>query len=306
MRAVRPDLDSGAEALADRVSALERALSGDAAFPRPGAPARGRSAPAPPAGAVPTAGSTPTEEDPAEAAATGTPRDVGRRPSIGALRRSKEAAAAQSGVAEADPPAPALPVVPPTAAARGQRRRRHRQHRQRRSAPERATAPAPGAARPVDRDGLTEAWGDGILQSLPARAKARYASGRFVAVDEQGAHFALPNAAHRDQCVEHQGLVEAALAAHFGTEVRLVLVVDDDARRRQRRQRRQRQQRRRIAPARPGPPAGDASPAEAPPADDDEIVDPAEFVAAGSPAEETAAAEARLLEAFPGASEVAG
>ncbi len=313
VRAVRPDLDSGAEALADRVSALERALSGDAAFPRPGAPARGRSAPAPPAGAVPTAGSTPTEEDPAEVAATGTPRDVGRRPSIGALRRSKEAAAAQSGVAEADPPAPALPVVPPTAAAAAATAAAQAAPAaaSAASAPERATAPAPGAARPVDRDGLTEAWGDGILQSLPARAKARYASGHFVAVDEQGAHFALPNAAHRDQCVEHQGLVEAALAAHFGTEVRLVLVVDDAA-----------APEAAAAPAapaaaaapadrprarpRPARPADDVPPAEAPPADDDEIVDPAEFVAAGSPAEETAAAEARLLEAFPGASEVAG
>ncbi|HXY27752.1 MAG TPA: DNA polymerase III subunit gamma/tau, partial [Acidimicrobiales bacterium] len=50
VRAVRRDLDSGAEALADRVSALEHALSGDAAFPRPGAPGRALSAAAPPAG----------------------------------------------------------------------------------------------------------------------------------------------------------------------------------------------------------------------------------------------------------------
>ncbi len=35
VRAVRPDLDSGSEALADRISALERALSGAPAFPRP-------------------------------------------------------------------------------------------------------------------------------------------------------------------------------------------------------------------------------------------------------------------------------
>ena len=83
------------------------------------------------------------------------------------------------------------------------------------------------ATQTLDRDGLTEAWGDGILQSLPARAKARYASGRFVAVDELGAHFALPNAAHRDQCAEQQALVEKALSEHFGTTVTLVLDIDD-------------------------------------------------------------------------------
>ena len=90
-----------------------------------------------------------------------------------------------------------------------------------------AATPAHGDAAPLDRDSLTEAWGDGILQSLPARAKARYASGRFVAVDEQGAHFALPNAAHREQCAEQQAVVEAALSDHFGTKVTLVLDIDD-------------------------------------------------------------------------------
>ena len=38
VRAVRPDLDSGMEALSERVSVLERSLSGAAAFPRPDAP----------------------------------------------------------------------------------------------------------------------------------------------------------------------------------------------------------------------------------------------------------------------------
>ena len=40
VRAVRPDLDSGIEALSERVSVLERSLTGAAAFPRPGAAAR--------------------------------------------------------------------------------------------------------------------------------------------------------------------------------------------------------------------------------------------------------------------------
>ncbi len=54
VRAVRPDLDSGIEALNERVSVLERSMSGAAAFPRPGAaPARPR--PPPPAAAAPAA-----------------------------------------------------------------------------------------------------------------------------------------------------------------------------------------------------------------------------------------------------------
>ena len=152
-----------------------------------------------------------------------------------------------------------------------------------------ATAAAAGA---VDRDSLTEAWGDGILRGLPARAKARYASGRFVAVDQQGAHFALPNAAHRDQCAEHLPLVEAALAAHFGMPVTLVLDVDDaDAPAS-------------GAAARPGAPPGDAHPAASADVDD---VDPADLAldAPDAGSDQASAAQARLLEAFPGASEVA-
>src|SRR6202012_381672 len=91
----------------------------------------------------------------------------------------------------------------------------------------RQVQPGPAPVVTLDRDSLTEAWSDGILQSLPARAKARYASGRFVAVDEQGAHFALPNAPHREQCLEQQADVEKALSDPCGPNVALVLLVDD-------------------------------------------------------------------------------
>jgi hypothetical protein len=158
-----------------------------------------------------------------------------------------------------------------------------------------ATASA-GSGRTLDRDGLTEAWGDGILQSLPARAKARYASGRFVAVDDLGVHFALPNAAHREQCAEQQPVVEAALSEHFGTKVKLVLDIDDSGT---------------PQAARPGPspaasgrPHGGDATASAPPADEDEYVDPNELID-DTVSDQASAAEARLLHAFPGASEVA-
>jgi hypothetical protein len=61
---------------------------------------------------------------------------------------------------------------------------------------------------------------------LSARAKALYSVGRFVASEGQEARFALPNAAHRDKCLERVAEVEAALGAHFMTPVRLVLIVD--------------------------------------------------------------------------------
>ena len=215
VRAVRPDLDSGMEALSERVSLLERTLSGGAAFPRPGAPAEHPvAADSAPAGGRPAAASPP-----APAAAGGsTPGDVGRRPSIGAVRRSQQAPGAAvepppeaaSAVPDPVPPQSDVTARQPTAAK-----------------PAAGAAPAPAAT--VDRDSLTEAWGDGILRALPARAKALYSAGRFVTVDEQGAHFALPNAAHRDRCADLVPAVEAALAAHFGTPVTLVLDVDDAA-----------------------------------------------------------------------------
>jgi DNA polymerase-3 subunit gamma/tau len=284
VRAVRPDLDSGMEALSERVSVLERAQSGAPAFPRPGASTT-RSGPAEPAGGVSAAIA------PEAPATPGPPGDVARRPSLGALRRNKEAAApppppTEAGAAvpppmmEPEPAAQAPAVTSAAAVSAG-------------SAP--AGSGSAVATLTLDRDSLTEAWGDGILQSLPARAKARYASGRFVAVDEQGAHFALPNAAHREQCVEQQADVEKALSDHFGTKVTLVLHVDDTG-----------------APpaAGPGPSpavstrsAGAAAPAPVAPADEVDYVDPSEMEDAAT--DQASAAQARLLQAFPGASEVA-
>jgi hypothetical protein len=229
---------------------------------------------------------------------------VGQRPSLGALKRSKAAAAAaapaaapvEAVVAEVVEPSPAEPSAP--------------------------TAPK-AAVVAVDRDGLTEAWGDSILRGLPARAKALYSAGRFVSVDaDGGAHFALPNAAHRDRCAEMTATVEGKLSEHFGTPVRLVLDVEGDA-----------------TPSGGGgssgsgdggqggsgggggstgsagtPGAGQAT-ARAPAAksgdardyEPEDDYDPSAFAApAPDPGDQAKEAEARLLQAFPGASEVAG
>ena len=270
VRAVRPDLDSGMEALSERVSVLERAQSGAPAFPRPGAAAGA-------AGTAPTA--APSLHPETEPSATPRPpAEVARRPSLGAVRRSKEAVAPGPS---ADVPPTTTDDVSPTPDPVA-------------STPSAASASG-SSGRTLDRDGLTEAWGDGILQSLPARAKARYASGRFVAVDDQGVHFALPNAAHREQCAEQQPVVEAALSEHFGTKVKLVLDIDDSGT---------------PQAARPGPspaagrPRGGDATAAAPPVDEDEYVDPSELID-DTVSDQASAAEARLLHAFPGASEVA-
>jgi DNA polymerase III subunit gamma/tau len=284
VRAVRPDLDSGVEALSERVSVLERSMSGAAAFPRPGAPGQRGSSPGPDA----TGSASPTATAPEAPAAPRPPGEVARRPSIGAVRRSKEAvdvtpsaAVTAPGAASAAPePAPGPPAPGPNALDAGG-----------------AKAGAAEPDRHLDRDSLTEAWGDGILQSLPARAKARYASGRFVSVDDQGVHFALPNPAHRDQCAEQQAVVEAALTAHFGRKITLVLDIDEGAA--------PPAPRSGSAPATSGRSPGTAPPGSAPPGDDAEDVDPLELMEDAS-TDQASDAEARLFQAFPGASEVVG
>ncbi len=111
-----------------------------------------------------------------------------------------------------------------------------------RSAPEPAVAPASGSVPSTEvspaeaspaaatsgvfpgRDELTKAWGDEILGRLSARARSRYAAGRFLPSDGDRAVFALPGVPHRDQCLPMKPEVEAALAAHFGRPVPLDLV----------------------------------------------------------------------------------
>jgi DNA polymerase III subunit gamma/tau len=270
VRATRADLDPGIEALTERVAMLERAVAGGGVPAPNGVPVHvpPRSEATAPAAPAPAAPAPATESAPV-APTAGT--DLVRRPSLGAVRRRQEAPA--GAPVEAVPPAPPVRAEaevpgPPTT-----------------NGPSRPAAPA------VDRDGLTQAWGDGVLRNLPARAKALFSAGRFVAADEGGARFALPNAAHRDRCAELAPQVEEALTAHFGVPVCLVLVVDDGST---------------GAPPRRDDASPRAEPAVPGPGDlgdlDDE--DPADLVAATVDGlDQASAAEARLLEAFPGTSE---
>ena len=167
----------------------------------------------------------------------------------------------------------------------------------------------------MDRDVLVQAWGDHILRTLPARAKALYSAGRFVSVDGSTAVFALPNAAHCERCEDVRSVVEDAIAAHLGSPVTLTLVVDGsgDA---------SAADPGRADAASPSPSAASfgrpaaaagAGPASASPNGtgrpagsttdevDEEVFDPDDVVDA-VPVESVA--EARVLEAFPGAEEV--
>jgi DNA polymerase III subunit gamma/tau len=250
VRATRPELDSGVEALADRVGALERSIASGV----------GPAAPAPPSAPTPAPATAP----PPAAAPQPEPTEVGRRPSVGAVRRR------QGAPAVATPEASGAPEVAPPPEPSAEER----------------TAARQGAA-VIDRDSLSQAWGDGILHGLPARARALYSAGRFVAAGPDGAQFALPTAPHRDRCAELAPQVEAALAAHFGARVSLVLVVDDGS---------------------AGKPLQTTGPAPAAAAvggrDDEEDEDLTELMSDAAGTDQASDAEARLLEAFPGTSEV--
>ncbi len=78
-----------------------------------------------------------------------------------------------------------------------------------------------------DRDALTLAWADAVLPELGGMTKALYNAGRFIAVEEGLAVFAVPNEVHLQRCRQKQPEVDAVLVAHFGRPIPLRLVIDD-------------------------------------------------------------------------------
>jgi DNA polymerase-3 subunit gamma/tau len=258
VQAARLDLDQSTAALAERVSVLERSAAGGVHT----ASQLDRS----------DAGKTPPDAGKAPSVSGNAPAEtveVGRQPSIGAIIRSRsEPVLAERNAEKASTPED---KVEPKATDQSP-----------------ATPSAePGAV--VDRDNLTQAWGDGVLHGLSARAKALYSVGRFVAVEGQDAKFALPNAAHRDKCLERVTEVEAALEAHFGTPVRLVLVVDGVD----------------SGTSNGAAPIPTTRPSQASgPEDALEDEDPEELDLVRGDDHQASAVD-RLLQAFPGASEVA-
>ena len=84
------------------------------------------------------------------------------------------------------------------------------------AAPKPKRAPAADGSLP-DREALTLAWGDTILDQISARAKALFRGGRWV--DAPTPTFALPSEIHRKRCEEVRLAVQEAVSAHFGTQI---------------------------------------------------------------------------------------
>jgi DNA polymerase-3 subunit gamma/tau len=225
--------------------------------PRPAPPRRapgGPPGPPPPAPAPAPGGRRP----PAGPPGSSPPRQGGDGPSaplrgtIGALRGQRRGA---------PPPEPAVPGPAQPASASDRR-------------PGPTETPAD---RPLPtRDELTQAWGDRVLATLSTPVRPYFSQGRFVAVEDGRAVFALPDQGLLSRAQLRVGEAEAALSAAFGRRVPLRLVLDE------------------AAGARPPEP-----PQEEP--GDLEAEDFASFEDAG-PA--VVSPEQRLLQAFPGAEEV--
>jgi DNA polymerase III subunit gamma/tau len=138
------------------------------------------------------------------------------------------------------------------------------------------TPSAPGSG--PDRDALTLAWGDTILGSLTPRARALFQAGRFTEADGTSCTFAVESDAQREHCERKRDEVEGAIAAHFCTTIKLRLVVDD----------------------RTGAPAAPAAAVAEP----DPLAVDLDEMDGGIVTDTETIATARVLDAFPGATEV--
>jgi DNA polymerase-3 subunit gamma/tau len=290
VRLARPELDDSTTALLDRVAHLEQALAAGALAAARQASQAAPSAPTSGGAARPAQGASTSAEVLTAGATTGSQGDSAAledRPGLGALRRgvasSRSASSPAPDLRFAPPafPGPSSPAGPPGPAVSTPSPVPPGPHAPRPAPAPGSVASSVGSSSGPDRDRIVEAWGDHVLRGLPARAKALFSSGRFVSVEGRTAMFALPNAAHRDRCEDVVGIVEEAISKHFGTRVSLELTVDESA-----------------APATAGA-------TRTGPADKAGMLSPDDEVDPDQPTGSLqAVAEARLLEAFPGAEEV--
>ncbi len=219
VRSARLDLDDSPAALAERLSRIEQRLAegGVAAAPSSGPtqapsthPRPGSAAEA--AIAAARAAATPAAE-PVVAPAPAAPVKPSEKPSLGAIRRQQ--AAAPQVPAPAPTPTPVSEEAPPAPVAVQS------------DAPPAPVHPAGQAAGPLDIDQLNEAW-KSVHASLPVKAKAILAIGRFVGTNGTTADFALPNAAHVDRARECVPAMTAALVASLGRSLDVTLVVGEE------------------------------------------------------------------------------
>jgi DNA polymerase III subunit gamma/tau len=271
VRQARPEVDHTPAALLERIERLERAL-GTGGGGRPDIRAMAPAEPSRLASPSPAAAAGPVADQPA-------PPSAAARAALGAHRQRAAAPSPPASMSAPEPrpdPVPAAPADPTPAAARD-------------------TQPLPS------RDQLTKAWGDGVLRGLPGKARSRFASGRFLTVEDGAAVFAVPDKHLLGRCEETRADAEAALAARFGVPVPLKLVLDPGGHA--------------VDAGPPGPPSQSGppippatpGPRPEPPAD----LDDPSFGYAGQDLEDLEDAgpavtspEQRLMEAFPGAEEV--
>jgi len=284
IRLSHPEADDSTEALVERVERLERAAASTtpskaaptAAAPTSAAPSKAAPSAAAASKAAPTAGNDGAATAAAEVAsraqgaaaeapvAGAAGPDLARR-ALGALR-GREAGSGRNRGSGGDPARPPGAEESPAGSAR----------------PTGGVTTTQTATLPT-RDELVQAWGDGLLASLPGRARARFRVGRFVSTEGGAAVFALPNDTHRSYCEEVRTEVESVLATRFGTAVPLKLVVDDDTD---------------DLSTKNAIGAGVEEPPES------DLLDPAVLEAQTSPAGAGPSPEERIKLAFPGAQEV--
>jgi len=207
VRLTAPETDVTVESLLQRIERLER-------LDRTGRAAADRGEPSTGSGAA----------DAARSAVAAAPAPRPPPPQPEAATASVEAPPpppppARPEASSADPP----PPPPPSAQAA----------RPASSAAAPVTQPASSASsedRPsltsgVSRDQLALDWPE-VLERISKRARARLNAGRWQAMVDSVASFAVPNEPHRQRCLEFVPEIETALGEHYGTSVTVRLVTE--------------------------------------------------------------------------------
>jgi DNA polymerase-3 subunit gamma/tau len=221
VRLTRPDAELSLSALADRIARLERGQV------LPTAPRSTDPSPADPQPADPKSAdaSEPPPPEPGDESSVRAPDSSPGSGAREALAQSRPPAGARAGSGKAGPTKKGPPA----------KRAAPRKAAPAKPAPADTPAPKPPPSAPTaagelpTRDELVLAWGDAVLPTLPAKAKSRFAPGRFLRVDADSVVFGLPNKIHAAKCEEVRPEVEAALAAHFGRATPLRIIVDEGA-----------------------------------------------------------------------------
>ena len=216
VRLAHPEADESPEALLVRIERLEAAA-------RSGAPGP----PAPAAAGRPRPRSTRSLRDRSRRTVPRHRSPWSSRPAAGGVPTPVRGGVRRSSGGRA---APATPAPTPTSAAAGAEPAGGTTTSPKPADARSTSAAGPAAAGPFPtRDQLVQAWGDHVIGRLRPKAKALFQAGRFVGAEGDRAVFGLPNEIHRNRCEEVRGEIEAALSEQFGRPVVLELVVDPGA-----------------------------------------------------------------------------